>query len=104
MSRTRIHAYPQKSGWLAAWPDANGQRRRKAGFATEDEALAYAVDAARGIGVGAEAAPSHRPATIDELLDVFLDKKGATISSLTKKKMLRELRRARETFGDRHPD
>jgi integrase len=101
---SRIHAYPQKGGWLAAWPDASGQRRRKAGFATEDEALAYAVDAARGIGVGVEATPSHRPATVDELLDLFLDKKGATISSLTKKKMTRELRRAREAFGDRHPD
>ncbi len=101
----RIHAYPQRGGWLAAWPDANGKRRRKAGFATEDEALAYAVDASRGIGVDVVAAAStHRPTTVDELLDLFLDKKGATWSSLTTKKNLRQLRPARASFGDRHPD
>lgn len=100
---SRIHAYPQKGGWLAAWPDANGQRRRKAGFASEDEALAYAVDAARGIGLEPTVA-AHRPATVDALLDLFLEKHGATVDPATTKKLLRELRRARETFGDRQPD
>jgi integrase len=47
---------------------------------------------------------SHRPATVDALLDVFLEKHGATVDRATTKKLTRELRQARRVFGNRNPD
>jgi integrase len=95
------------SGWRVRWIDADGVRKSKGGFRTEREALEHGnarLEEALALRRGDRLPVSDRPQTIDELLDVFLEKKGATVASLTKKKMTRELRRARETFGDRHPD
>jgi hypothetical protein len=45
-----------------------------------------------------------RPQTVDELLDVFLEKHGRTLDSLTVRKMTAQFRKVRAEFGDRHPD
>lgn len=87
--------------------DEEGSRRYQGGFETQTAAekwLRDKVDEIAALRRGETLPASHRPQTINELLDVFLEKKGATVASLTKKKMTRELRRAREAFGDRHPD
>ena len=108
--QARARAYRHGNGWLAAWVDETGVRQRKgAASAPSGEALAHGDERLEEVSAlrrGDRLPASHRPATVDEkLLDVFLEKKGATVSSLTAKKMLRELRRAREAaFGNRHPD
>jgi integrase len=99
----KIRVHPQRDGYLASWYDAAGERRRKAGFRSEDEALAYAVDAARGLGLE-PSEEAHRPETIDELLDLFLAKHGRTVEASTRKKLERQLCKARAEFADRRPD
>jgi integrase len=44
------------------------------------------------------------PAHADALIDGFLERHGATIDPATKRKLTRQLRHARATFGNRHPD
>lgn len=105
--QARARAYRHGDGWRACWVDESGVRQRKGGFRTEREAIDYGnarLDEAMALRRGDRIPTSNRPQTVDELLDVFLEKKGATWSSLTKKKNLRQLRPARKTFGDRHPD
>jgi hypothetical protein len=41
---------------------------------------------------------------VDALLDMFLDKHGATVDPSTRRKLDAQLRKARAVFGDRHPD
>ena len=45
-----------------------------------------------------------RPRTVNELLDVFLEKHGRTLDSLTVWEMTAQFRKARAEFGNRHPD
>jgi integrase len=108
MSRTaRARAYRHGNGWLAAWIDENGVRQRKGGFRTEREALLHGdarLEEVSALRRGDILPASHRPATIDKLLDTFLDRHGATVDPATKRKLARQLKRAREAFGDRHPD
>jgi integrase len=99
----KIRVYRQRDGYLASWYDADGTRKRKAGFRSEDEALAYAVDAARGIGLE-PMEETHRPETIDELLDVFLAKHGRTVEASTRKRLETQFRKARAEFAERQPD
>jgi integrase len=105
--QARPRADRHGNGWRVRWIDANGVRQSKGGFRTERDALEHGaarLEETLALRRGDRLPASNRPQTVDELLDVFLEKKGATVASLTKKKMTRELRRARETFGDRHPD
>lgn len=94
-------------GWRARWLDQDGARRSRGGFQTKTAAADYldtkvkeVVALRRGDLLPAE----HRPQTVNALLDVFLQKHGATIDPATVRKLTRQLKRARETFGDRHPD
>jgi integrase len=111
---------PRAGGaWRVRWTDHDGVRRSRAGFKFKtkaqrvradadgqsareflDEQLAE-VDAIRG---GGRAAPEERPATVDDLLDVFLAKHGARIDPATKRKLESQLKHARKSFGDRRPD
>lgn len=45
-----------------------------------------------------------RPATVDALLDSFLEKHGRTIDPATERKLKQQLKHARTTFGSRQPD
>ena len=105
--QARARAYRLGKGWRAHWVNEHGERQRKGGFRTEREALEYAgrqLEETIALRRGDRPPASHRPATIDALLDLFLEKHGATVDPATTKKLMRELRRARETFGVRHPD
>jgi hypothetical protein len=51
---------------------------------------------------GEVTAVSHRPQTVDALLDAFLGRHGATVDPATKRKLERQLKHARAAFGDRH--
>lgn len=96
-----------KRNYGVRYYDEKGSRRYQGGFETETAAerwLRDKVDEIAALRRGETVPTSHRPQTIDALLDTFLEKHGANVDPLTKKKLTRELRRARETFGDRHPD
>ncbi len=95
------------NGWRVRWIDENGDRHGKGGFRTERDALAYGDERLEEVAAlrrGDLLPVSHRPRTVDELLDVFLDKHGATVDPATKRKLDRQLRKARDEFGTRHPD
>src|SRR5690242_19114175 len=105
--QARARAYRHGNGWRSCWINEHGIRQRQGGFRTEREALEHAdkqLEEVAALRRGDRLPAAHRPATIDALFDLFLDKHGATVDPATTKKLLRELRRAREAFGDRHPD
>lgn len=96
-----------KRNHAARYYDEHGVRRYQGGFETQTAAekwLREKVDEISALRRGDIVPASHRPQTVDALLDTFLEKHGAIVDPLTKKKLTRELRRARSVFGDRHPD
>jgi integrase len=105
--QARARAYRHGNGWRSCWIDEHGNRQRQGGFHTEREALDHAdkqLDEVLALRRGERLPVSHRPATVDALLDVFLEKHGATVDRATTKKLTRELRQARRVFGNRNPD
>jgi integrase len=98
----------ERSGrWTARWYDENGKRKSKGGFATKTEARAWlksTVEEVAGLRSGHLLPVSHRPQTVDALLDTFEARHGETLDPLTLRTMRSQLKHARKTFGDRHPD
>ena len=93
--------------WQARWRDENGAQRGQGGFPSKTAAADWLENRTKEVAAlrrGDLIAPTHRPQTLDALLDAFLDKHGATIDPATKRKLDRQLRHARTAFGDRHPD
>jgi len=95
------------SRWGARWYDEAGTRRFRGGFETKSAArewLDRKVDEVEALRRGEVIAVTHRPQTIDALLDSFLERHGAAVDPATEGKLRRQLKQARRTFGDRHPD
>lgn len=93
--------------WRARWYDESGFRRAAGGFATKSAAAAVLkqrLEEVESRRRGDVLPVSHRPQTIDDLLDSFLDRHGATVDPATKRKLDRQLRHARDAFGERQPD
>src|SRR5206468_11705620 len=93
--------------WGARWYDENGLRPFQGGFETKSAARVWLdtkVDDVASLRRGEVIAVTNRPQTVDALLDTFLERHGATIDPATKRKLGRQLKGARATFGDRHPD
>jgi integrase len=89
----------------ARWLDATGRRRAKSGFVRKSDAdkfLKTALAEVKAIRQGDIAA--DRPATINALLDTFLEKHGRTVDVATEKKLRQQLKHVRTTFGTRNPD
>ena len=98
--------FKQKTGWGSRWYDESGKRHQKGGFPTKSAATAYLreqTELVEAIRRGEILAPSRQPATLNTLLDLFLDKHGRTVDSSTKAKLTAQLRKARNEFGDRRP-
>jgi integrase len=93
--------------WGTRYYDEHGVRRRQGGFETRAAALRWLesrlgeVEAFRR---GDLIPQQHRPQTVAALLDLFLDRHGATVDPATARKLAAQLRHARGVFGDRHPD
>lgn len=99
----------QKIGkaWRASWYDADGIRRTKSGFPTKTAATDHAkaeVEKVAKIRSGEIAPDSERPTTVDELLDLFLERHGSRVDPATKRTLVTRLKLARPTFGTRKPD
>lgn len=95
------------STWGVRYYDENGVRRSPSGFATKTAAadwLDKQLDEIEALRRGELIPAAERPGTVDELLDLFLDKHGRTVDPATKRKLDAQLKRARSEFGDRHPD
>jgi integrase len=93
--------------WRATWRDENGVRRAKSGFRTKGLALKYAgvqADRVEKIRSGQLAAEHERPATVNALIDAFLERHGRTVDPATARKLAQQLKHARDTFGTRKPD
>ena len=91
----------------ARWRDENGKSHGKGGFPSKTAARKWLEDQVKevaGLRSGDRIPSSHRPQTVDALLDLFLAKHGATVDPATTRKLTRELRQARKLFGDRRPD
>jgi integrase len=87
--------------------DADGRRRYQGGFDTQTSAekwLRDKVDEVAGLRRGDAIPHRDRPQTVDELLDVFLDKHGRTVDPATVRVLTARFRKARHEFGDRQPD
>src|SRR5437764_1080742 len=90
------------TGWRARWLDEHGERKTKGGFATKTEAADYLdaqVKEVVALRRGDLIPATHRPQTIDALLDTFIEKHGATVDSATLRTLKARLKHARSTFG-----
>jgi integrase len=107
-ARQRGFARKRGDRWQAGWYEAGKQRTRSA-FATKTEALDYANGKAAKVvelelaqRFGDELPPATPTiATIDELAQAFLDRKESDVDPATHTKLKRQLKRARDKFGDR---
>jgi integrase len=93
--------------WQARWLDHDGNRKSKSGFATRTDGRAFLnaeLDRIASVKAGKLAPDAERHGTLDDLLDDFLTRHGATIDPATKQKLTTQLKHARSTFGTRSPD
>jgi integrase len=93
--------------WAVRWYDEHDYRKFRGGFSTKSEAREWVdrqVDEVAARRRGEMAANGHRPNTVDQLLDMFLDRHGATVDPATKRKLEQQLKHARGAFAQRHPD
>lgn len=96
-----------KRNHQARWTDENGRQRGRSGFPTESAAwkwLDEKLDEVRALRSGEAIPVSHRPSTVNELLDVFEDKHGRNLDPATLRTDKSALKHARKAFGERHPD
>ncbi|HJU36670.1 MAG TPA: tyrosine-type recombinase/integrase [Gaiellaceae bacterium] len=106
-ARQRGSVVRRDATWEARWYDETGRRRALSGFETKTAALDWLDTKLKEVVAlrrGDLLPASHRPKTVGELCDLFLERHGATVDVATKKKLTRELRQARSVFGERHPD
>jgi integrase len=105
--RGSLHKSPAGT-WGARFYDETGARRRQGGFATKSEAgewLSRKLDEITALRRGDTfVAARNRPQTVDALLDLFLERHGRTVDPATERKLKAQLKHARATFGERHPD
>ena len=109
----------RRGAYRVRWFDHEGTRRAKGGFTYKTKTLREKAGAdglsARefldakiaetdAILNGSAVTATERPATLDELLDLFLDRHGRTVDPATKKRLTIDLRHARRAFGTRPPD
>jgi integrase len=93
--------------WAARWYDENGRPSFRGGFATKSAArewLVTKVDEIAALRRGDLVPRTSRAATIDALLDLFLEKHGCTVDRATERKLRTQLRHARSAFGTLDPD
>jgi integrase len=92
--------------WAARWYDDEDVRRFRGGFETKSAARDFVdreVGKVAALRRGDTLPVRDRPTTVDELLDVFLEKHGAKVDPATKRNLTTQLRKARGEFGDRQP-
>ncbi|MBA2385256.1 MAG: tyrosine-type recombinase/integrase [Actinobacteria bacterium] len=96
------------ASWGVRFYDEAGGRRRQAGFRTKTEArewLDRKLAEVAALRRGDRFVPTReRPQTVDALLDGFLERHGPKVDAATARKLRAQLKHARATFGDRHPD
>jgi integrase len=106
-SLQRGSVFKRGNRWAARWYDDGGERRFQGGFETKTAAREFVdskVDKVLALRRGDLIPTRDRPATVDVLLDLFLEKHGRTIDAATERKLTAQLRKARDEFGDRPPD
>jgi integrase len=93
--------------WQARYRDENGAQRGQGGFPSRTAALDWLdsrMNEVLAFRRGDLIPTTHRPQTVDALLDSFLERHGETLDPATRRKLDAQLKKARAAFGDRHPD
>lgn len=106
VQRGRVEKLPS-GRWSARWYDECGKRRRQGGFSTKSAARTWLDDKMEEVAAlrrGDLPPVTHRPRTVNELLDVFVEKHGRNLDPLTLRTDKSSLKHARRAFGERHPD
>ncbi len=96
-----------KRRFAARWYDETGRYRFRGGFETESAARRWVADKAKEVAAlrrGDLLPAAERTKTVDALLDIFIEKHGRTVDKATERKLVTQLKKARDEFGDRHPD
>ena len=84
-------------GWRARWLDESGARRSLGGFETKTAAADYLETRVKEVALlrRGDLLPAwHRPQTVSALLDMFLERHGATVDPATEAKLRRQLKHA----------
>src|SRR4051794_7845423 len=92
--------------WQARWRDESGEQRGEGGFETRTAArdwLDDRIEEVLALRRGDLLPTRDRPATVEVLLDLFIEKHGRTVDPSTKRTLETRLRYARAEFGDRTP-
>lgn len=94
--------------WGARFYDENGARRFQGGFETKTVARDWLDNKVKEVTLLRRGdlfvVARDRPQTVEALLDLFLARHGRTIDAATERKLRSQLKHARKSFGDRHPD
>jgi integrase len=93
--------------WQARWFDHEGKRQSELGFPSKSAGRAFLrvqIAEAEQVRRGHRPPESDRPATVDDLLDMFLEKHGRLIDPGTRRTLEVRLRHARAEFGPVAPD
>jgi hypothetical protein len=87
--------------WQARWYDENNARQSRSAFETRAAARDWLDAKVRDVAAlrrGEVIPVAHRPQTVDALLDMFLERHGATVDAATKRKLERQLKLASPDF------
>ena len=104
-SNSRGWVVRRGTSYEARWVGHDGKRHAKRGFTQKKQAESFARQQAgetRKVLSGEVVA--DRPATVDALLDTFLERHGRFIDVATLRKLAQQLKHARSEFGSRKPD
>jgi integrase len=104
-SRARGWVLKRGAKYEARWYDETGKRRSKKGFTRKGDAqdhLLGVIAEVQQIRSGEIA--THRPETVNDLLDLFLHQHGPTVDPATFGTMETQLKHARRAFGHRDPE
>jgi integrase len=106
-ARQRGSVVKRGTVWQARWRAENGEQRGEGGFETRTAArdwLDDRIEEVLALRRGDHLPTRDRPATVETLLDLFLEKHGRTVDPSTKRTLETRLRYARAEFGERVPD
>ena len=101
-ARQRGSVVKRGGTWHGRYRDENGVQRTQGGFSTKTAAgdwLENRIKEVAALRRGDLIPAEHRPATVDALLDMFLDRHGRTIDPATVRKLTTQLRQARAVFA-----
>lgn len=97
----------RKNGaWQVRWYEPPGNRTSRAGFRTKTEAAAWLEKKLQEVEIlrTGDSPAIERPRTLDDFVDMFLERWGQTVEANTCRTRACQLKHARKWFGERRPE